>query len=110
MQNLYYYASMFALLKPWRSLDQLKDDNESCELAFHTFTGNASQRDKDIILGSQYYYKSKDINKNIPEDGSDNLEETGDEVDNDDAENGDRQPDESTNLSVSKLRLLCAVY
>jgi hypothetical protein len=57
----YYYGSMLALLKPWRRLEELKDENEIWETAFSHFFENASRRDRDVISGCQYYYESKNI-------------------------------------------------
>ena len=55
----FYYASMLSLLKPWRNLHRLKGENESWEDAFTSFLKGATQRDKDIVSGCQYYYESK---------------------------------------------------
>ena len=38
----YYYASMLALLKPWRELEDLKRDDENWEFAFNTFMETSS--------------------------------------------------------------------
>jgi hypothetical protein len=57
----YYYASMLALLKPWRNLFDLKDEDENWETAFNLYIGHANQRDKDVIAGCQYYYDSREV-------------------------------------------------
>jgi hypothetical protein len=70
----YYYAAMLALLKPWRDLARLKMESEDWETVFNNFILNvASQRDKDVIAGCQYYYESKNprgvIDENDEEEG-----------------------------------------
>jgi hypothetical protein len=57
----YYYVAMLAILKPWRDLGQLKSENNTWESAFLAYMRNASQRDKDVTAGCQYYYKSKNV-------------------------------------------------
>ena len=55
----YYYASMLALLKPWRDLNELKEDCDDWESAFNVYMETACQRDKDVVAGCQYYYDSR---------------------------------------------------
>ena len=55
----YYYASMLAFLKPWRDLRCLKDECDSWESAFERYMRNATQRDKDVVAGCQYYYDTR---------------------------------------------------
>jgi hypothetical protein len=57
----YYYAAMLAILKPWRDLGQLKSEGNTWESAFLAYMQNASQRDKDVAAGCQYYYESKNV-------------------------------------------------
>lgn len=66
----YYFAAMLSVLKPWRTLETLKDHLESWESAFESFMVNANQRDKDVVAGSQYYYESKGViaNRDFDED------------------------------------------
>ena len=82
--NGFYYASMLALLKPWRDLHQLKLETEDWRTAFMNFIGNASQRDKDVVAGSQYYYESKNaaVNRDIDDKRNSDVGAEGDvEVD-----------------------------
>jgi hypothetical protein len=85
----YYFAAMLAFLKPWRDLDNLKDHDESWEEIFGSFISNASQQDRDVIAGSQYYYESKNVlanrtyedePRNVEEDNNKNEEERRDET------------------------------
>jgi hypothetical protein len=55
----FYYASMLALLKPWRDLRYLKNEEQTWEHAFTFFMANAGQRDRDVVSGCQYYYENK---------------------------------------------------
>ena len=66
----YYYASMLAFLKPWRNLHQLKSYEETWETAYNLYMESASQRDKDVVAGCQYYYESKNVamNRNVEEE------------------------------------------
>lgn len=57
----YYYAAMLAFLKPWRNLHQLKSCEETWEMAYNVYMENASQRDKDVVAGCQYYYETKNV-------------------------------------------------
>jgi hypothetical protein len=60
----YYYASMLALLKPWKTLDELKINFHTWEDAFTNFMNTTNQRDKDVVAGCQYYYESNSIARN----------------------------------------------
>ena len=78
---------MLALLKPWRDLRQLKIESESWEFAFTTFLGSASQRAKDVIAGSQYFYESRNVAANRTNDEErdlNDIEEHGEEIYNED--------------------------
>jgi hypothetical protein len=82
----YYYASMLAILKPWRNLDELKSNCATWEEAFTNFMEITNQRDKDVVAGCQYYYESKSIARNREyEDekdvGKDEREEDNEDVD-----------------------------
>lgn len=80
----FYHASMLALLKPWRDLRELKDDDENWEDQFNFFMEHASQRDKDVISGSQYYYESKNVvaERGFEEEMETNVEIQAEEDDN----------------------------
>jgi hypothetical protein len=54
-----YCASMLALLFPWRDLLDIKSGFTSFETAFESFSEAASQTDRDILAGIQYYYDCK---------------------------------------------------
>lgn len=77
----FYYASMLALLKPWRDLRTLKAENVDWEEEFNSFIRTGSQRDRDVIAGCQYYYESKSVaaNRAFEEERDDNTEELEDE-------------------------------
>ena len=103
----YYYASMLALLKPWRELEELKGDFETWESAFNIFMETATRRDRDVVAGCQYYYDSRNSAR------TDRAEDEDDDVDVDrdshmyveneeDTDNGEEDPNESTEASVSK--------
>lgn len=64
----YYEASMLALLKPWRDLRHLKNDNESWKTAYDEYMQTAIQRDRDVVAGCQYYYDSRSAIENRDED------------------------------------------
>ena len=66
--NSYYFASMLALLKPWRDLRELIGSHETWEKAFIHFMDNATQRDHDVVAGCQYYYESRNVVVNHEED------------------------------------------
>ena len=95
----YYYASMIALLKPWRTLEQLKAVDETWEQSFETFVHDASQRDKDVLAGFQYYYESKNDGLKNETDDERNVDiETNDE---NEINNIDDSEVDSINISVS---------
>ena len=95
----YYYAAMLALLKPWRDLRQLKDDNESWESAFMAFIECATQRDKDVVAGSQYYYESRNVAVNREFEGE--SDEGANEQEDDQMQVDDKYCDDAINASVS---------
>jgi hypothetical protein len=55
----FYCASMLSLLKPWRHIQKLKDDDESWENAFNKFIKDAPPKVHNILAGIQYYYDCK---------------------------------------------------
>lgn len=57
----FYCASMLAFLKPWRDLYHLKRDDETWESAFESYMTIASQREKDVVAGCQYYYDTRSV-------------------------------------------------
>ena len=93
----YYYASMLALLKPWRIFQDLKGDNEDWQTAFERFICDANQWDKDVVAGCQYYYESlSEGRKNEMENGEMEMDMTRDDemIDN------DNDPNESVSVLV----------
>ena len=98
----FYYASMLALLKPWRDLRALKEDDDEWEIAYDRFMRNAKQRDKDVVAGCQYYYESKDVavNRLFDEEREENTE--GYEPENDEFDTGDvREEVDASDVTVS---------
>ena len=63
-----YYATILALLRPWRDLGELKDDGRSWKEAGLLFLETATQRQRDIIAGMQFYYDSKSAAQDCPHD------------------------------------------
>ena len=82
---------MLALLNPWRDLRDLKEENETWENRFNLFIQSASQRDKDVISGSQYYYESKDVvnERGFEEEMETNVVNRGEDDDDIEDENLD---------------------
>lgn len=102
----FYHASMLALLKPWRDLRELKDENKSWEDEFNFFLETASQRDKDVISGSQYYYESKSVvadrfSEDVLETNFGNGEESVEDFDDE-----DNNEIEINNVTVSKKKII----
>lgn len=62
-QSDLYYASMLALFKPWRTLDDLKTAEDSWSMAFRQFQTTASHKVLRMMDGIQYYYSSADAAK-----------------------------------------------
>jgi hypothetical protein len=76
---------MLAFLKPWRNLWHLKDDDESWETAFNKYIETSSQRDRDIVAESQYYYYSRTVvGKEENDEGTDSNNERNGEGNYDD--------------------------
>jgi hypothetical protein len=100
----YYYASMLALLKPWRNLGELKFNCESWEDTFTHFMETANQRDKDVVAGSQYYYESKSVARNRDYNEEKELEDDIHHEDNEENDFEDEcEQDESIIPSVSNM-------
>ena len=98
---------MLALLKPWRELEELKGDSETWESAFNIFMETATRCDRDVVAGCQYYYDSRnsartdraedeDVDVDVDRDSHMYVE------DEEDTDNGEEDPNESTEASVSK--------
>ncbi|KAH7924255.1 hypothetical protein BV22DRAFT_1047590 [Leucogyrophana mollusca] len=93
-----YYAAMLSLLTPWRSLDDLLAGYDSWEEAFSVFANVASQWDKDIMAGVQYYYDCKSATMMSRHHDTDNTEDgqwsqqsqciNGHDSEDDESENG----------------------
>ena len=101
----YYHASMLALLKPWRELEELKEDSETWESAFNIFMETATRRDRDVVAGCQYYYDSRnsartdrtedeDVDIDVDRDSHIYVE------DEEETDIGEEDPNESTVASV----------
>jgi hypothetical protein len=72
-QRLYYYASMLAILSPWRNIDELKSEENTWEEEFEEFVSGASRKATNILAGIQYYYDCQSA--------SQCMEDTGGNVD-----------------------------
>ena len=55
-----YCASILALLQPWRTLSDIKGQNDSFSDKFQSFHDGAAKKIKDIIENIQYYYECYD--------------------------------------------------
>lgn len=53
----FYYASVLALLRPWRDLQDLRSENKTWKEDGENFLKAA--KDRHVIAGMQYYYDSK---------------------------------------------------
>jgi hypothetical protein len=76
-----YFGSMLALLRPWRHLSQLKDDDSTWEEEFTCFVATTGQRNRDVIAGAQYYYDSKNSAEKEHEAEAEQREEPDEETD-----------------------------
>jgi hypothetical protein len=56
----FYYASMLALLQPWRDIADLKRDDEMFKQVFDKFITSANEITMDIIANIQYPHKCSD--------------------------------------------------
>jgi hypothetical protein len=55
----FYFASILACLRPWRSLGELIGDSQTWKEEGLHFIATASTGVRDVIAGMQYYYDSK---------------------------------------------------
>ena len=53
-------ASMLMLLKPWRNLQELKDNMETFEDAYNRFMAQADEKIHRVVANIQYYYECSD--------------------------------------------------
>lgn len=93
-ENL-YFASILALLLPWRHLEHIKDHHETFLSAFNAFLETASQSNLDVIAGIHYYYECKEA-ANIQHDNdmiADANQNGHDWMMNSDMQNGDDERD-----------------
>jgi hypothetical protein len=76
-------------------------EDESWERAFDMFMQNASQRDRDVVSGCQYYYESRDVvaNRSIEEERKINVEEE-DGFDDEREDDDDTVAHEDLSMSV----------
>lgn len=75
-----YFASMLALLRPWRELNDIKSSDQTFQTAYFTFRVTASEADLNIISGIQYHYDCKNASTDRNPNGSQMLLEEADEV------------------------------
>jgi hypothetical protein len=80
--NDFYYASLLALLKPWRDLKSLKSVGQTWEQEFERFLQQMSHSEKNVIAGLQYYYQSK----NVAESHDKTREMEGEQLENEENE------------------------
>lgn len=99
----YYFASMLALLKPWRELEDLKTDRESWQSMFDIFMETASQRDRDVVAGCQYFYDSRNstVVRDVEEDIHVNDESNIYGEDDEERDDREEESNESIVASVS---------
>lgn len=68
----FYYASMLALLRPWRALEDLKRNDRSWKEEGLLFLESATAEQRNVIACMQYYYDSKvkaqNRNQDVDED------------------------------------------
>ena len=77
-------ASMLMLLKPWRNLQELKDNTETFEDAYSRFMAQADEKIHRVVTNIQYYYECSDgakaerekANAN-PQPGNADADDTG---------------------------------
>lgn len=55
----FYFASVLALLRPWRHLQDLKSEEKTWREEGESFLEAATSKDRHIIAGLQYYYDTK---------------------------------------------------
>ena len=59
-----FHASMLALLKPWRSIRDLKMDDEHFQDAFHNFMLEASDETTNVVENIQFFHECADSARN----------------------------------------------
>lgn len=90
-----YFASMLALLCPWRCLQDIKAQDETFKSAFESFITTASQTDLDVISGIQYHYDCKNAaNEHLHEDTYNSLRDAEQENRIKDSNDVDMEDDE----------------
>ena len=62
--NTFFHASMLALLKPWRSLRDLKRDEQHFRHAFAEFMLHASEDAKNVVENIQFFHECADSARN----------------------------------------------
>jgi hypothetical protein len=67
----YYFASVLALLRPWRHIGDLKGDHQTWKDEGLHFLETATRNQRDVIAGMQYYYDSKSAAQHRNEDNED---------------------------------------
>jgi hypothetical protein len=94
-QSQFYSACVLTLLKPWRSLETLKEPDESWAHALESFLAAADQRTRNIVSSLDHYHACK-IAADDAQKADPLLTEESDEVvneDQDEMELGD-EPEE----------------
>jgi hypothetical protein len=102
----FYFAAMLAFLKPWRDLNRLKNDGDTWESAFDRYMQTASQRDRDVVSGCQYYYDTRSAvdDSNVDDEQEHHLND-GVEFDRVEMEDENVIDDGSVTASVSRMSL-----
>lgn len=62
--NNLHNACMLALLRPWRMLQELKEENETFNSAYNNMVASLSREHRNFITNAQYYYECVDDAKN----------------------------------------------
>jgi hypothetical protein len=99
----FYYASMLSLLKPWRTFHDLIESFDDWESAFNQFMRIATQRDKDVIAGCQYYYDSRTAPQEVSVDEEVSMYPREDDVDVHDFDDGNCEEKECSPIFVCDL-------
>ena len=68
----FYCASMLALLKPWRSLQDIGNKDGTWKEQLTEFLASAPKRIHDILAGIQYYYDSSDSAQKVSQNSHGN--------------------------------------
>jgi hypothetical protein len=67
----FYFASVLALLRPWRDFEDLKEERRTWKEEGLMFLESATTVHRNVIAGMQYYYDSKSAAQDRNEDGKD---------------------------------------